>query len=154
MRFYWHYKVHKTFLFYQENIPEWQMQILKTGYNLWQLSISHMFSDVVTALFSLFLYSISGCIRPDLYDWSNEKNCSQRWLFWTLPGHLAKLHESHSCRQHQLRGLRVHEERLGNLQMMLEVGREKPNWLEEKSGQENRRHAYKVCPAPALSVER
>lgn len=86
-----------------------------------------MFSDVVTALFSLFLYSISGCVRPDLYDWSDEKNCSQRWLFWTLPGHLAKLHESHSCRQHQLRGLRVHEERLGNLQMMLEVGRKKPN---------------------------
>lgn len=84
-----------------------------------------MFSDGVTVRFSVFPYSISGCVRPDLYDWSVEKNCSQRRLFWTLPGHPAKLHESYSCCQHQLRGLRVHEKRLGNLQMMLEAETEK-----------------------------
>lgn len=82
----------------------------------------------------LFLHSISGCVGPDLHVQSDEKNFSQRWLFWTLPGHLAKLHESHSCCQHQLRGLRVHEDWPRNLQMMLELGGEKkkPMWLEEK----------------------
>lgn len=114
-----------------------------------------MFSDGVTVPFSVFLYSISGCVRPDLYDWSVEKNCSQRWLFWTLPRHPAKLHESYSRCQHQLRGLRVHEKRLGNLQMMLEVKKEKkPNRLEEKRNQENGRRACEVCRAPALSLER
>lgn len=69
----------------------------------------------------LCLCSVAGCIRPDLHDYSDEKDCSQRWLFWTLPGHHAKLHESHSCCQHQLRGLRVHEDWLRNLLMLLEV---------------------------------
>lgn len=65
--------------------------------------------------------SVSGCIGPDFHDWSVEKDCSQRWLLWTLPRHPAKLHESHSCRQHQLRGLRVHEDWPRNFQMMLRV---------------------------------
>lgn len=80
-----------------------------------------MFSDDVTVAFSVFLYSITGCVRPDLNERSNEKNRSQRRLFWTLPRHPAELHESYSCCQHQLCGLRVHEKRLGNLLMMTEV---------------------------------
>lgn len=69
----------------------------------------------------LFSCSVSGYIGPDLHDWSVKKDCSQRRLLRTLPRHPAKLHESHSCCQHQLRGLRVHEDWPRNFQMMLRV---------------------------------
>ena len=67
------------------------------------------------------LSSYSGCVRPALHVQPDEEDHSQRWIFRTLPRHPAKLHESHSCCQHQLRGLRVHEDGLRNLLMLLQV---------------------------------
>lgn len=63
------------------------------------------------------IHSLSGRLRSDLHDRPDKKDCSQRWLSGTLPGHPSKLHEGHSRCQHQLRGLRVHEERFRNFQM-------------------------------------
>jgi len=78
-------------------------------------------TDVKASPNFLFLSSVSGRIGPALHEQSDEEDCSQRRLFRTLPGHPAKLHEGHSCCQHQLCGLRIHEDRLRDFLMMLQA---------------------------------
>lgn len=57
-----------------------------------------------------FFSSVRGGLRAGLHDQTDKEDSGEGWLLWPVPWHFAQFHESDSCCQHQLCGVRVHED--------------------------------------------